>query len=618
MNPKKLQIFSFIKRLTLGLAIIGIAATIQIVTQGTQVASAHHATDCSDVYTPLSSFVTDGVNRNKSFYIQVMNETGVPWEMLAAIHYRETNFSHTNPSNGQGVFQFVNGDGGPYPAGAVSDAEFIRQLKFMANKLQGDYVNRGSAPRERRQLVANEQNVAIVKDTLFSYNGRAAVYTNQAGHFGYNPTTQPYEGSPYVMNRFDCPRARMGIVTRDYGAGIDGVDARYGAFTVFARLRGDGYRNSLQQAFSTQFLSSRVFSDPARTQEFSARPTVAPTGKAYVQLKMFNTGSQTWDRSTLKLGTSRQRDSSSQLYDSSWIATNRPAQLAENSVPPGGVGTFNFTITAPRTGTFIGYFNLVAEGSMWLNDVGLSYGLNVVSPSTPNNSYRSTLEVNSNLIPGQRLMSPDSNTVFILQEDGNIVLRRNFVPVWSSNTAGTNPDRLTMQPDGNLVLYSKSNTPIWYSGSSSTDNTPRLVLQTDGNMAIYTGTGSALWWTGTMSNPNGLNYVNQSLAGGVMYPNQVITTADRNRRLVFQPDGNLVLYNRNQATWSSGTYGNTPYYLIMQSDGNLVMYSTNRSPIWNSRTFGRGNSYLELQEDGNLVIYNYQGASTWSSGTFGR
>src|SRR3990167_8815749 len=94
------------------------------------------AADCSDVYTGLSSFVVDGVNANRSFYQQVSNSTDVPWEVLAAIHYRETNFSHSNPSNGQGIFQFVNKEGGPYPTGPVSDAEFVRQLSFMANRLQ--------------------------------------------------------------------------------------------------------------------------------------------------------------------------------------------------------------------------------------------------------------------------------------------------------------------------------------------------------------------------------------------------------------------------------------------------------------------------------------------------
>lgn len=208
---------------------------------------AAHAQDCSDVFSSLSQFVVDGVNADKGAYVQAMNETGVPWELLAAIHYRETAFSHTNPGNGQGIFQFAGGEGGPYPPGPVSGDEFYRQLKFMASKLQSDYVWRGNLPRERRQLRPNETNVELVKDTIFSYNGRAAVYANQAAQLGFNRDIQPYEGSPYVMNRFDCPRARMGIITRDYGS-LDGIDTRYGAFTIFARLRGDDYWHNLWTA----------------------------------------------------------------------------------------------------------------------------------------------------------------------------------------------------------------------------------------------------------------------------------------------------------------------------------------------------------------------------------
>lgn len=615
MNPKKLQIFSFIKRLTLGLAIIGIAATIQIVTQGTQVASAHHATDCSDVYTPLSSFVTDGVNRNKSFYIQVMNETGVPWEMLAAIHYRETNFSHTNPSNGQGVFQFVNGDGGPYPAGAVSDAEFIRQLKFMANKLQGDYVNRGSAPRERRQLVANEQNVAIVKDTLFSYNGRAAVYTNQAGHFGYNPTTQPYEGSPYVMNRFDCPRARMGIVTRDYGAGIDGADARYGAFTVFARLRGEGYRNSLLQPYSTQLKSASVFVDEARTQRFStARPTVTPSGKAYARVEVVNTGYQAWSKSVVRLGTNKPRDSRSALFDSSWLSTGRAAAFNEASVPPGGIATFDFRITNPNTGSYTGHLGVVADGIQWLNDINIAVPLDVISPVAPERSG-TVLSSGKQIKPGETVLSPDGQSALTLQKDGNIVLRTNFIATWTSNTSGSNPKYLTMQPDGNLVLYSNNSTAAWNSGTSGAGPSS-LELQTDGNLVLYNGSSAAIWSTGTSHYPNLLSYVNQSLHVGVMYPMQSLSTANRVDRLILQPDGNLVLRSNNRAVWSSGSMGRQPAYMIMQPDGNLVVVGVQGDAIWNSRTSGSSNKYLQLQQDGNLVIYDNQASAVWYTSTF--
>lgn len=342
------------------LAILSIVSSLFAVPTPVQAAG-----DCSDVYTPLSSFVTNGVNNNRSFYDQVMNETGVPWEMLAAIHYRETNFSHTNPSNGQGIFQFVNGDGGPYPAGPVSDGEFVRQLRFMANRLQSDYVWRGSVPRERRQLQANEQNITIVKDTLYSYNGRASAYANQASQYGYSSSAQPYEGSPYVMNRFDCQRARMGIITTD-GGGMNSTDTRYGAFTVFARLRGDAYWQSMWTPYDWSIES----------YTYSGGDNLIAGGQTEtVTLRVRNTGSLPWynhGNHPVRLGTWSPANRASPLASPGWLANNRPTTLQENSVAPGAVGTFTFQITPGSQGTYVEAFNLVAENSQWMRWPGFS------------------------------------------------------------------------------------------------------------------------------------------------------------------------------------------------------------------------------------------------------
>ncbi|NCC99948.1 MAG: hypothetical protein EOL95_09665 [Bacteroidia bacterium] len=45
------------------------------------------------------------------------------------------------------------------------------------------------------------------------------------------------------MNMFDCARANMGLITKDYGS-IDGVDTRYGAYTLYVRLKSDNYWQS--------------------------------------------------------------------------------------------------------------------------------------------------------------------------------------------------------------------------------------------------------------------------------------------------------------------------------------------------------------------------------------
>ncbi len=373
MSQMKQKIYNLSAKLPLFMLLVTVVSSALLSNPSRAVA--HHAGDCSDVFTPLSSYVTTGVNNNKNFYTQVMNETGVPWEMLAAIHYRETNFSHTNPSNGQGIFQFVNGAGGPYPAGPVSDEEFVRQLRFMATRVQEDYVNRGSVARERRRLLPQEANITIVKDALFSYNGRASLYAEQASHFGFDPSNQPYEGSPYVMNRFDCPRARMGIITRDYGTGIDGIDTRYGAFTVFARLRGENYWLNLQKPYQAQYVSQ------------SSYPGLKQNDSKNMHVKMRNTGARLWkDQLTafpgapaLKIATVNPLNRGSYFQDASWQAHNRPtATLArvfeadgvtlapdQHTVFPGQIGQYNFTLRSypnTPTGKYQEWFQLIAEG----------------------------------------------------------------------------------------------------------------------------------------------------------------------------------------------------------------------------------------------------------------
>lgn len=584
--------------------------------------STYAATDCSDVFTPLSSYVVNGVNANKSFYVSVMNQTNVPWELLAAIHYRETNFSHTNPSNGQGIFQFVNGDGGPYPAGPVSDGEFVRQLTFMANRIQSDYAYRNSpspASVTPRKLVANEQDITLVKNTLFSYNGRASVYANQAGTYGFNPATQPYEGSPYVMNRYDCNRSRMGIITRDYATGIDSTDTRYGAFTIFARLRGDNYWLSTLAQYSWLSVSQEIYSNPARTSGFNSGATAAPNGLLYARVKARNIGSQSWSNSSLRLGTTNLRDRSSIFTHSSWLNPSRPVAMTEATVNPGGVATFDFVLKAPeKTGSYREHFSLVNDGTAWLNDPGLYYPIDVVAPVAPRNSSNIELSTEKSLKKGEHLLSPDAQSSLVLQENGDLVYYSSLRKVWSTNTAGQSADRLVMQPDGNLVLYSTNNTPLWYSASHTTSGGATLRLQSDGNAVVYGTDSLPLWSVGYVSNPNLLSSVATTMQPVRMYPGQYMETADRKYQLTLQPDGNLVLYSQSKAIWSTMTIGSNPAaYLRMQEDGNLVLYTKTSSPLWSSKSEGNGLSTLVIQNDGNLVIYSGPKAS-WSSGTFGR
>jgi hypothetical protein len=121
-----------------------------------------------------------------------------------------------------------------------------------------------------------------------------------------------------------------------------------------------------------------AYSDASRTQAFTSTPTVAPGGKIYARVKARNMGNQTWSQSFIHLGTSHPFDRTSPFADPSWLSSTRPAQLLESSVIPGQVGTFDFELLAPNSpGSFNEYYNVLAEGITWMNDLGLYYTINV-------------------------------------------------------------------------------------------------------------------------------------------------------------------------------------------------------------------------------------------------
>ncbi|MEO7905301.1 MAG: CHAP domain-containing protein [Candidatus Saccharimonadales bacterium] len=188
----------------------------------------------------LSSTQKDAILKNQSVYEQAAKEVDIPWQMLAVIHLRETNLGRSNPSNGQGIYQFLNKGGGPYPTGSVSDAEFLRQTvlaaKFLKNAAKGNVSG--------NQNLTSSSDQSAIKDTFFSYNGRASKYAQQAAALGYSKEKEPYEGSPYVMNIADSRRdpavnkTTWGQVKRDHGPIEYPANGDYGAFVVYASLAG--------------------------------------------------------------------------------------------------------------------------------------------------------------------------------------------------------------------------------------------------------------------------------------------------------------------------------------------------------------------------------------------
>ncbi len=163
-----------------------------------------------------------------------------------------------------------------------------------------------------------------------------------------------------------------------------------------------------------------------------------------------------------------------------------------------------------------------------------------------------------------------------------------------------------MQTDGNLVLYTTADVPVWSSGTYGSGAT-RLVMQDDGNLVLY-DIDRAVW-------ASRQGFLADRLAPGSLSAGHQLFTKDRAYRLVLQDDGNLVGYDAaGQYFWTTATRGSGATWLAMQTDGNLVLYTADDVPVWSSGRVGFGPSILVVQTDRNIVTYAASGA-TWWTGT---
>lgn len=173
------------------------------------------------------------LNENKQFYKNAESTVGIPWQVMAAIHFRENSLKRTGPSNGNGPYQIW---GSTYPVGSLTDQQFQ------------------TATNEAAQFVKSKVGTIDINDddkvklAFFAYNGKAKAYITQAINLGFTTAQANLgEGSPYVMNRADARRdptveptksnGTWGQIKTDGGTLSYPANSDYGAFIVFNALR---------------------------------------------------------------------------------------------------------------------------------------------------------------------------------------------------------------------------------------------------------------------------------------------------------------------------------------------------------------------------------------------
>lgn len=121
-------------------------------------------------------------------------------------------------------------------------------------------------------------------------------------------------------------------------------------------------------------------------------------------------------------------------------------------------------------------------------------------------SLSSVLQPGAQLAAGDSLRSSDGRYVLSMQRDGNLVL---YGPdgraLFDTRSRGAaNGEVFAMGSDGNAVLWGPDGRgggrPVWSTGTNRPGAS--LKMQNDGNLVVYSGT-TPLWWTNTYNYARG-------------------------------------------------------------------------------------------------------------------
>jgi len=179
--------------------------------------------DCPDRETTKSFWgnkgIVDNLLNNLSTYKSAGTAAGIDWEILAAMHYRESTMSPASP-NKYGPYQLVSlYDGGANKADITDFKQSSRMAAaFIRNKARmvaGFKTPLYNAPDK------------IVRETFYAY----------IGHSGISPLASTYVMNLYDKRSFDSPYMMW---TKGGGGGKGTAykyDTKVGGFTVYKLLK---------------------------------------------------------------------------------------------------------------------------------------------------------------------------------------------------------------------------------------------------------------------------------------------------------------------------------------------------------------------------------------------
>lgn len=222
-----------------------------------------------------------------------------------------------------------------------------------------------------------------------------------------------------------------------------------------------------------------------------------------------------------------------------------------------------------------------------------------------------------------------------MQKDGNAIVRDgDGNEIWSTKTINMKVSYLKMQQDGNLVIYSNVNKPVWaccIGLASDVDNLQtskninhkysapyELVIKNSGSLIIQDMDKIPYWKSPGPTGKPRLevpDYVDEEISVPLDNP---ISSPNGNWVAVLHADGlHLFNWQTGEERWStSGAHTNTASYYVLGKDGNLVIFDANRAPLWgiSKVSFDSNLRYkLYIKNNGKLIVQNSNNIIIWSS-----
>jgi hypothetical protein len=297
--------------------------------------------------------------------------------------------------------------------------------------------------------------------SLFSYQ------SNRNNNIQFSPISSCGSSTVFVQNQataglynYTPYQPNAAALNNLYGSG-DACSA-YGNRN-FWRIFNDWFGSTYAKPYQWQLSSQGAYGDPGRTKPINT-DDLAPNTTYYLTVNAINMGSHTWhnnDASPINLGTINPSNHASPLCDSSWVNCARPATLMESSVAPGDTGTFEFSIHTPNSyGSYKEYYNLLAEGSTWMNDIGMNWPFNVRPPTALAQSSSQQVYVDSLHTKTASTSYLAPNTTYYM----GVSMLNTGNTTWSNS--GSNPVRLgTSNPQDRISSFCD---PSWLSNRPAT------------------------------------------------------------------------------------------------------------------------------------------------------